>query len=72
MVRHAEHESRMTYAYATAFEREWRYPVTSCKDRALRRGIIRNPVSRLTSEVLQVRYVMEDLHLQRGSSEVIE
>jgi len=72
MVRHAERESRMTYASATACDREWRYPVTSCPDRAPRMGVILDPVSRLTPEVLQVRYVMEELHLLRGSSEVVE
>lgn len=72
MVWHAERESEMIHTSATVLDREWPYRVTSCKDQGPRPGVIRGPMSRVTPEVSEVRYVMEKLHLLRGSSEVAE
>ena len=72
MVQHAELESEMPHTSATALDRRCLYLAISCKDRGLQFRAIRYPVPRLTSEVSQVQYVMQELPLQRSSNEVSE
>ena len=72
MVWHAERESEMIHTSATVLDREWLYRVSSPKDQGPRPGAIRGSVLGLTPQTSEERYVMEKLHLLRGSSEVAE
>lgn len=62
----------MIHPSATVFDREWLSLLTSCTDQGPRLGVNREPMSRLTPEVPQVRYIMQELRLVRGSSKVVE